>query len=123
MRQQLRQFRKFRIAGTQGCCAFAFEAGEPVEHMHGIIGAALFAVIDDVDAAFDLLLRDMVYRFTHCGGKLRLARAGLLQFSEQQFDHLGGARQTAGVGGENPIGAAFHNRPCCHAGILAARLV
>ena len=79
--------------------------------MHGIIGAALFAVIDDVDAAFDLLLHDMRDRFAHRGGKLGLARAGILLFGEQQFDHLGGARQAAGVGGENPIGAAFHNRP------------
>jgi len=31
-----------------------------------------------------------------------------LLFGEQEFDHLGGARQTAGMRRENPVGAAFH---------------
>ena len=45
MREQLRQLREFRIAGAERRDALAGKAGEPVEHVHGIVGAALFAVI------------------------------------------------------------------------------
>jgi hypothetical protein len=66
MREQLRELREFRIAGAERRRALAGKAGEPVEDVHGIVGAALFAVIYNVDAAFDLLLHP---------GRARLVRA------------------------------------------------
>src|SRR6202022_3275316 len=108
MREQLRQFREFRIAGAERRRAFAGKAGEPVEHVHGIVGAALFAVIYYVDAAFDLLLHHTRDRLADCGVKLGLARAGILLLGEQELDHLGGTRQAAGMRGENPFVTAFH---------------
>src|SRR6202045_5449165 len=86
----------------------AGKAGEPVEHVHGIVGAALFAVIYYVDAAFDLLLHHMRDRLADCGVKLGPARAGILLLGEQELDHLGGTRQAAGMRGENPFVTAFH---------------
>ena len=76
--------------------------------MHGVIGAALFAVVDDIDAAFDLFLDHMRDRLAHRGGEFLFARAGIFLLGEQFIDHLGGARQAAGMGGENAIAAAFH---------------
>ena len=110
MREQLRQLGEFRIAGAERRRALALEPGEPVEHMHRIVGAALLAVIDDVDAAFDLLGDHMRDRLAHRGVELGLARAAILLFGEQELDHLGGARQAAGMRRENPVGAAFHAR-------------
>ena len=108
MREQLREFGKFRIAGAERRRALAVKSGEPVEHVHGIVGAALFAVVDDVDAAFDLLLHHMRDRLADRGVELGLARAAILLFGEQELDHLGGARQAAGMRRENPVGTAFH---------------
>ncbi|HEV2099803.1 MAG TPA: hypothetical protein VGR45_12875, partial [Stellaceae bacterium] len=108
MREQLGEFGKFWIASAEGRRALAVKSGEPVEYVHGIVGAALFAVVDDIDAAFDLLLHHMCDRVADRGVELGLARATILPFGEQEFDHLAGARQTAGMSRENPIGAAFH---------------
>jgi hypothetical protein len=47
-------------------------------------------------------------RFADRGIEFDLARAGILLFGEQKLDHLGGTRQTASMGGKNPVGAAFH---------------
>jgi hypothetical protein len=69
--------------------------------MDGVIGAALLAVIDDVETAFDLLLHDMPHRFAHRGGEFGALRARIFVLSQQQLHDLGGARQAAGVGGEN----------------------
>jgi hypothetical protein len=76
--------------------------------MHGIVGTALFAIIDDVNATFDLFLHDMRHRLGDCSIELNLAGAMILLFGEQEFDHLGGAWQTTGMGRENPFGTAFH---------------
>ena len=108
--EQLREFREFRIAGAERRRALAFKSREPVEHVHGIVGAALFAVVDDVDAAFDLLLHHMRDRLADRSGKLGLARAAIVLLGEQELDHLLRSRQAAGVGRENPLGAAFHER-------------
>ena len=48
--QQLRELGKFRFAGAARRVRLALEAGEPVDHVDGVVGAALLAVIDDVDA-------------------------------------------------------------------------
>ena len=56
--EDLGELGEFRFAGAHRRRAFALVAGQTLEHMHGVVGAALLAVIDDVDAAFDLLLHD-----------------------------------------------------------------
>ena len=66
--------------------------------MHGVIGAALFAVIDDVEAAFNLFLDDQRDGFAHSGHQLGVARTGCLVLGEQQLHDLRRARQAAGVG-------------------------
>ena len=66
--EQQRELGKLLVAGAERRCALAFEAGQPVEHMHGVVGAALLAVIDDVEAAFDLLLHHIRHRLAHGGG-------------------------------------------------------
>src|SRR5690242_8980630 len=108
MREQLGEFGKFRIAGAKGRRALAVKSAEPIKYVHGIVGAALFAVVDDIDTAFDLLLHHMRDRIGHRGAEFGLARATILPFGEQEFDHLGGARQTAGMRREDPVGAALH---------------
>jgi len=107
-REQLRQLGKVGVAGAHRRRALALVAIEPVEHVHGVIGAALLAVIDDVDAAFDLLLHNMRHRFAHHGREFGFALAGCFLLGQQFFDHLGSARQAAGVGGEKALSAAFH---------------
>ncbi len=102
--EDFRKFGEFRLAGAHRRRALTFVTGQPLEHMHGIIGAALFAVIDDVDAAFDLLAHHLCHGLAHRGLQFGAPRAGLLLFGEQQFDHLGCARQAAGVRREDAVG-------------------
>ena len=59
------------IGGALG----TFVTGEPAHHVHGVIGAALFAVIDDIDAAFDLLAHDLRDRLAHRGLQFGAAQA------------------------------------------------
>ena len=97
--EQLRKLGKFLVAGAHGRRALALVAGQPVEHVHGVVGAALLAVIDDVETAFNLLAHHRGHGFAHGRLQLGAARARLLPFGQQQLHHLGGARQAAGVGG------------------------
>ena len=99
---------KLRLAGAHRRRALALEAGEAVEHVHGVVGAALLAVIDDVDAGLDLLRHDMRDRLLHRCGELGLALAGLVLLGEQKLDDFGCARQAAGMGGEDARGRTFH---------------
>ncbi len=106
--EQQRQLGKFLVAGAHRRRALALVAGQPVEHVHGVVGAALLAVIDDIEAAFDLLADDIADGFAHGGLQFGAACAGLLLLGQQQLHDLGGARQAAGVGGEDTVRAAFH---------------
>ncbi len=56
--EDFRELGEFRLAGAERRRTFAFVAGQAIEHMHGVVGAALLAVIDDVEAAFGLLSHD-----------------------------------------------------------------
>jgi hypothetical protein len=71
---------------------------------------AEFAVVDDVDAAFRLLAHDNIDSLR----QPRLIGGGVNRFSVlhrlSHGEEIGGAREAAGVGGENAIGAAFHGR-------------
>jgi hypothetical protein len=102
--EQLRKLGKLRLASAARRIRLPFEAVQAIDDMDGVVGAALLAVVDDVDAG-GLLLRD------HIGDRLAdggIERGAASLSREQLFDHLGGARQAAGVGGENPGGAAPH---------------
>ena len=54
--------------------------------MHGVVGAALFAVIDDVEAALDLLADDIADGFAYGGLQFGAAGARLLLLGQQQLD-------------------------------------
>ena len=79
---------KFVVAGAERRRALAVKAGEPAQHVHGVVGTALFAVIDDIDAAFDLLAHHAGDRVAHGGLEFGAARAGVLVLGEHQLDHL-----------------------------------
>ena len=55
--EQLRELGKLRLAGAARRVGLALEAVEAVDDMDGVVGAALLAVVDDVDAS-GLLLGD-----------------------------------------------------------------
>jgi hypothetical protein len=55
-----------------------------------------------------LFLHHVVDGGGHRGVELCGARAAVCLFGQQQFDHVGGARQAAGVGSKNSVRAAFH---------------
>ena len=102
--EQQRQLGKFLVAGAHRRRALALVAGQAVEHVHGVVGAALLAVIDDVEAAFDLFADDDSRRLRARRLEFGAARARLLLFGQQQLHHFRGARQAAGVGGEDAVG-------------------
>ena len=102
--QQLRELRKFRLADAARHIGLALEAGQAVDDVDGVVGAALLAVVDDVDAG-GLLLRDHIGDGLRHGG-VQLGAAPLA--GHQLVHHLFRPRQAAGVGGENSLGAAAH---------------
>ncbi len=108
--EQLRKLREFRLAGAAGRRERTLEAGQPVDDMDGIIGAALLAVVDDVDAGSLLLLDHAGDRLGDRSLERSVMGAGLLHVLQQQVHHLPRPRQAAGVGGENSLGAAPHCR-------------
>ena len=57
--EQLRELGELRLAGAARRVGLALEAVEAIDDMDGVVGAALLAVVDDVDAG-GLLLRDHV---------------------------------------------------------------
>ena len=75
--ENFRELGKFRLAGAHRRRALAFVTGQAIEHVHGVVGAALLAVIDDVEAAFGLLLHDVIHCLAHGGAELGAARARL----------------------------------------------
>ena len=76
--EDFRELGEFRLAGAERRRTFAFVAGQAIEHVHGVVGAALLAVIDDVEAAFGLLTHYQRHSVAHSGGEFGPPRAGLL---------------------------------------------
>ena len=70
MFEKLGKLRELRLAGAARRGAFTLKAGEPVKHMHRVVGAALLAVVDDVDAALKLFLYHVRNRFAYGRGEL-----------------------------------------------------
>ena len=64
--------------------------------MHGVVGAALFAVIDDVEAAFDLFANDLRDGLSHRGLQFGAARAGFVSSASS-------SSTTFGVRGRLPV--------------------
>ena len=56
--------------------------------MHRVVGAALLAVIDDVEAAFDLLPHDISHRLGDGGAQFGAARARVLVFGSSSSTTL-----------------------------------
>ena len=74
--EQLRELGKFRLAGAARRVRLALEAVEAVDDMDGVVGAALLAVVDDVDAG-GLLLGDHIGDGLADRGVERRARSAL----------------------------------------------
>ena len=82
--KRARELGKFRLAGAHRWRTLALVAGEPVDDVHGVVGAALLAVIDDVEAAFDLFAaRRAGDGLAHGGLQFGAAHARLLFFGQQ----------------------------------------
>src|SRR6266568_2289565 len=95
--------------------ARASEPGKPVLDVGRITWFAHFAVVDHVDAGISLLADHILDRRSDARGqRFRVDRYALLPGVHHPYQIVG-ARQTAGVGGEEPLGAVLHaansNRP------------
>ena len=90
----------------------ALEAGQAVDDMDGVVGAALLAVVDDVDAGRDLPLHRHRRWLRAPRRRARRCRPAPLPLRQQQLDHLARGR------GRLPVwvvrillGAAPHRMP------------
>src|ERR1051325_4553705 len=107
--EQLGKLGKFRLAMAERRRGLALEAGETVDHVHRVVGAAVLAFICHVDAVGALLSDHVVDRLAH--REVERGAVGIaLLLGEQLRDHGGRARQAAGVGGDDPLRAAQHFR-------------
>ena len=110
--ENFRKLGKLRLAGTHRRRAFAFVARQPLEHVHGVVGAALLAIIDDVEPAFDLPAHDAGNGLTHGCLQLGTVRAGVFLFGDQLLYDFRRAWQAAGMGGEDTV---CHDERCSEA--------
>ncbi len=88
--------------------AFAAEAAQSILDVGGVTRLAHFAVVDDIDARIDLLADHLIHR--GCDAtfeRLRVHRHALF-LGEHRPDQVFRAGQAAGMGGQEPIGAALH---------------
>ena len=107
---------EFRIAvdvGARRPLPGAAEPGEPLLEIEKEGVVLLLAVVADVDAGLHLLRHDRAQRVEARGGDF--ARAERLAAGPLHIESVEmlGARQAAGVGGEDAFGAAFHGRADC----------
>jgi hypothetical protein len=88
-------------------------AGDPRQYVVGKIRLRQFAVIDDVEAAFDLPFDDLC----HAGSQTPVEFGLLDGFSaclrEDHLAHIVRAREGPGMGRQNAIGAVKHEDPPC----------
>jgi hypothetical protein len=84
------------------------EAAHPMLHVQEKALALLLAVVADVDPGGDLLGHDPAQRLPACFCKLSRVDRLALRAAHVQPDQLGRPRQTAGVGGQNPLLAPPH---------------
>ena len=86
------------------------EAVEPVLHVGGVARLAHLAVADDVDARLQLLFDHVRHRRADARAERgRIDRHAFL-LREHRADEIVGAREAAGVRGEDAVDAAFHRR-------------
>ena len=105
-----RQLGKLLVAGAEGRCTLAFEAGQPVLDVDGVVDTVQLAVVDHVEARRRLLADDLGDRPP---GLLRERLtvgqpAGLL--GEHQVEQGRGSRQTSGVGRQDSRRASLQRR-------------
>ena len=104
-----RELGKVRLAGSERRRARAVEAGEAILDVRGVVGAALLAVIDDVETAGNLLLHDLADGAAHRVLELARVGSGMLLLMQKKLHHLGGPRQASGMRGEQSLRAALHS--------------
>lgn len=87
-----RELGKVGLAGAERWGTRAIEAGEAVLDVSGVIGAALLAVIDDVEPAGDLFGNDVSDRAPN--RRLELGRFGsrIVLLVQHELHHLRGPR-------------------------------
>ena len=73
--EQRGELGKLRLAGAARRRVRTFEAGETILDVDGVVGPALFTVVDDVDAGFDLLAHHIGDGAFHRRLQRRAARA------------------------------------------------
>src|SRR5262249_20731034 len=88
--------------------AGAAEAGEPVLDVGGVAWLRHLAVVNEIDAGFDLLRHHLGHRRAHARGERDRIDRHAFFLGEHHADEVGGPWQAAGVGGEEALGAAFH---------------
>ena len=103
-----RELGKVRLAGAERWRARAVETGEAILDVRGVVGAALLAVIDDVEAAGNLLLHHPADGTAHRILELGRVGSGVLLFMQQELHHLRRPRQASGMRGEQSLRAALH---------------
>ena len=91
MLEQFGKLGKLRLAMTERRGGLALKASETIDDMDGVIGAALLAVVDDVDAGGFLLGDHVGDRLGDGGIERRVIRRTFL-FRHELFHHLGRAR-------------------------------
>src|SRR5262249_5532335 len=118
-RLELARLRK-RAAGRR--VGVELEAGETIGHVSEKARLAHLAVGDDVDAETGLPLHDLADRAAHA----RIVGGGIdgftAQAAAQQRQQIVGARQAAGVRGQDPIVAAVHGARSCRCGDCLRRV-
>jgi len=122
-----RELGEVGLAGAERRGTRAIEAGEAVLDVGGIIAAALFAVIDDVEPAGDLLGNDVGDRAPNRRLEFGRFGSGIVLLLQHELHHLRGPRQAPGMGGENALDAALHGmslllRPAQVRGVRGTRL-
>ena len=103
-----RQLGKVGFAGAERRRARAVEAAEAILDVGGVVGAALLAVIDDIEPAGNLLRYDLGDGAAHRVLELGRLGARMLLLMQQQLHHIGRPRQAAGMGREYSLRAALH---------------
>ena len=91
--------------------AGAAEAGQPILDVGGIAGLGHLAVVDEIDAGFELFLHHLGHGPTHALGQSRRIDRHALLLGIHHADQIVRSRQAARMGGEKALRAAFHRAP------------
>ena len=108
LHQERDQLREFLEIAPAPALRFAREARHALRHVSLEPDALLLAVIGDVDARRGLLVDHAVHREIHLARKLVFVDRFAVFAPDKKLGQGLIARQTADVGGENPVAAEDH---------------